>query len=532
MLRDLSAARISYFHHLPKARSVRTTSLAVLFMALGPLLSACSLIPDRTNDSVAQAVAQIDRAIQDLNNSSEGWQQTLQDLSNNLVGDAQSTIRTEVQNLLNRALGAAGAEFRCNADFIAARVRQELINLKNSILGKGMGGAKPDPLEPALCQVVPETVDMSVAPDRRNHITFYGYDLDSHPLPKAFLVTSSGKSVDVTDKLDRQTHYQMTLNLGSNGVPVTASSSKIVLKWQDTELSSVPVVQHTPPPCDVRTVGYDPGQHDYTPPFLSGGDKDFDAHGPNIDVDITLIPKRTTVDAQIYMNARETDDDWTTADGTSKPFAIFTAPDGYRVKRVLNAGGQLDYPYSFTDTDEHDNIVNTGGDGVVRRLTIVGDTSGDEAGTRTQVTVDFNVVRVEVEQIDECTAVPAKGEKAKLLVKVNPDPLPFDKPTTVTVTAKDKQTGAKVDGTVTVSFNGKSEDHPLGSPFSYTFKSTVQKQCHDELKCTITYDENHKPHKTCETVTVCNNVVVYPSGEVSAKGYETTDVPFHYIDKP
>src|SRR5436189_6390062 len=92
----------------------KLAQIIVLILIMQPVLGACSLIPQ---GPLERAIAAIDDAIQDLNNASASWQQVLQDLSNKLVDAAQSTIRTEVQNTLNRAVGAAGAEFRCNVDF-------------------------------------------------------------------------------------------------------------------------------------------------------------------------------------------------------------------------------------------------------------------------------------------------------------------------------------------------------------------------------------------------------------------------------
>ena len=112
-------------------------------------------------------------SIDSLNNASSDWQSILQDLQEKLPKEVQSTIRIEVGNLVSRSISQSGVELRCNADFLRNRMRQSL----EHILAKFLG-TKTRKLEPAICQVVPITVDRSQVPARIKQIEFYGYDFD------------------------------------------------------------------------------------------------------------------------------------------------------------------------------------------------------------------------------------------------------------------------------------------------------------------------------------------------------------------
>src|SRR5690606_17636602 len=126
--------------------------------------------------------------------------------------------------------------------FIGVRVRQALIRLRARLLHQPI-----PPVEPALCAVVPGAIDMALEPNRRTKLEFFGYDFDTTPI-KVTLHNTDG-TVDVSDDLDRTTHYHMTLNLGANGVPLSSKSNRITLEWEGKVISSIAVIQPETPVC-------------------------------------------------------------------------------------------------------------------------------------------------------------------------------------------------------------------------------------------------------------------------------------------
>jgi hypothetical protein len=220
--------------------------LGLLLVAV--LTASCIKFPDLSplvnqgKDTTTLAVGALDDGIAALGNASADWQAVLQDVQRNLPKDAQEFVRNEISNTISRGVAAAGAEFRCNVDFLRTRAREVLLRLRAQLLG----GAYPE-TEPALCSVVPLGVDLSLDVSRRNLLEYYGYDLDS-PAVQAQLVNSTG-TLDVTAKLDRPTPYHMTLNLGANGVQMNTSSQHLLLKWKDRALSSVAVIKSAPHAC-------------------------------------------------------------------------------------------------------------------------------------------------------------------------------------------------------------------------------------------------------------------------------------------
>jgi hypothetical protein len=145
----------------------------------------------------------------------------------------------------------------------------------------------------------------------------------------------------------------------------------------------------------------------FTPP-LTLGDREFGGNGPRVDAEANLRIDSSGrhLEAQIYMKADEVEPaicppifcsfDQTTAEGASEWTRVYTAPPGLRITAITS---DTQSSTSYTDEDHEDDVIThidflpdifdpIQGD-LVESFTFVGDTDGDEAGTRTGVTVDF-----------------------------------------------------------------------------------------------------------------------------------------------
>jgi hypothetical protein len=375
-------------------RRVRFTLRSVAF-AVVIVSSASSCLGGLTNqieDSTTLAVGVLDDAIGELGANSAAWQRIVQDALAKLPADVQSTIGNEVSNALSRAVAAGSAAIRCNLDFIGHRMRQQLISIRTSILG----GTVPA-REPGLCDVVPLAVDLNLQPERRTTLEIYGYDFDTTAIQ--VLLADTNRTIDVSSKLDRPTHYHMTLNLGGTGVEFSPQSQRLILRWQDQEISTIAVIQPITPVCKSRTVTVPVGNVTYVPPHTKG-DKEFDGNGPSVSASVTLANRGSRVEATISMHARESKSDYTTASGSTKR-TVYTPDPGEVVEDIV--GPPVD-SMSYKDSNETIDLFDRSASGPVRRYEFVGDTDGDEAGTRTKVTVHFNSLRLVVTENENCVS--------------------------------------------------------------------------------------------------------------------------------
>ncbi len=376
-------------------RAGKLCIIAVLAFCTGCGISdAIKAFLPATKNVPADAVAAIDQAIDALQNQSADWQKVLQDLMGKLTQEAESTIRNDVANILSRSIAQGGVEVRCDADFLRNRIRQALIGLKAKILGQNV-----PPPEPGLCQVVPVAVDRAAVPDHVKQLEFYGYDFDHAQDLRVLLESTGGSRLDVTSALDRPTHYAMTVKFGATGVQLQPDSERFVLQWSGKPVSTIAVIQPMTPVCQSRVETIPSSHVTYRPPKVGGGDADFDGHGPHVVITVMLSSTPQTLSARVTMDAAETRADWTHASG-SQEFQLYTAPPGWRIDQIIgNKESALQYTDNTPDVDDH--FDRPAGE-PVQHFKVVGDTGGDEAGTRTQVDVAFNVLRVTLVEATNC----------------------------------------------------------------------------------------------------------------------------------
>ncbi|WP_263770522.1 PLAT/LH2 domain-containing protein [Propionivibrio soli] len=210
----------------------RATGLICLLLSL--LGSSCQIPPASTEQILRDAVEQ-------LSSESSNWRQILEETRDKLVSDAQSSIRNEVSVVLSRAVAAAGSEVMCVTDFIRDRAKQDLLRILDRLEGR-----TPSPTLPVFCQVIPQSVDAELVPNRLRLLEYYGYDFDRSPIA-AYLENSNGRT-NVSRYLDFPTHYHMTLNLGTQGVAIGPNSRRFVFAWDGRDQASVAITQSPPPP--------------------------------------------------------------------------------------------------------------------------------------------------------------------------------------------------------------------------------------------------------------------------------------------
>jgi len=120
-------------------------------------------------------------------------------------------------------------------------------------------------------------------------------------------------------------------------------------------------------------------------PPRTRGDREFAGHGPDVRVraDLVISNAKTAIDLRLSMTAAETVSDWTTAEGATAS-RIYTAPSGWFISG-MSVGQSVSRSYRDTDTDV--DILAATSTTFVRKFEVVGDTSGNDAGISTGVTV-------------------------------------------------------------------------------------------------------------------------------------------------
>lgn len=126
----------------------------------------------------------------------------------------------------------------------------------------------------------------------------------------------------------------------------------------------------------------------YVPPHV-GGDREFKGNGPNVSVQVELaVFNGNELWAAVTMDAKETKSDWTHAAGTAW-YHLHTAKS-----TIVEVEGPTTFGHWYTDTDTSPDVFTFPPSKLVNRLDIIGDTKGDDAGTKTGVRVYFNPITI------------------------------------------------------------------------------------------------------------------------------------------
>ncbi|WP_437761622.1 hypothetical protein WMF27_03765 [Sorangium sp. So ce281] len=126
----------------------------------------------------------------------------------------------------------------------------------------------------------------------------------------------------------------------------------------------------------------------YVPPRV-GGDADFGGHGPRTTLEVELhVFYGNEVWASVHIDAIETKSDWTRAEGTGW-FHLYTAPSN--IAEILSP---TYFEHEYLDTNHAHDLFSFSTGSLVSLLDYVGDTKGNEAGTRTGVQVFFQPITV------------------------------------------------------------------------------------------------------------------------------------------
>ena len=340
----------------------------------------------------ASALAVIDQAIADLEADSSAWRSVLNRALDELPDEAQETIRRDLQNLLDRTIDAAGAQFRCNVDFLGDRALEGLYQIRADILGEDFQRT------PAVCGFTPKEIDLDWPSEKRKSIHVSGYNFDTDPPLSVTARTVGGKLVDLSDKLKRQTHYWQVLNLSAHeGFELDPDTTVIDFVWKD-ETWSVPVLAATPRECAEDTVTIPTRDLYNLPPHTGQGDKEFFG---NVDITVrTRLLKEDTgshIDVELYMYATQPADDHTTAEGTVRD-RYYTALPGQKILYIV---GPVEDEIFFHDGDWEEDVIERAGS-FVNQYVIHGDSWRDDAGIMTDVTAYFNPVQVRVIETGDC----------------------------------------------------------------------------------------------------------------------------------
>lgn len=378
--------------------------LAILSISFGSCKAIREIAESLTN--VGNDTNQIlDQAINDLNANAGNYAQILE----KAIGKVDSeSIKAQLKNALDDAIVTASTEIRCDiqftADFLVKRIRGIKARITNS----------PAPIEdPRICTTFPSEIKMSLPVNQRTVVNITGYFLnEDFGKFKLFHVDNRGRRTNRTSSLSLSSDFKLIVNLGRNGITLNQASDKLVLMWDNTVVTEVPVIQKQLEPCVVKTrnLGNLPTmtmtpRHKKNPWNNKKGDKEFDGNGPCSRGSVAIFTRNNGTELWARANVQM----WECPDDLSKIRSDYTYGDvrreqklvtvepGFRIKRINTPTNS-----SFENIDKKTNTTeNVSGNGPVSIYKVHGDTSGSDIGA-SRVVISFRAINVVLEEIGDC----------------------------------------------------------------------------------------------------------------------------------
>jgi Protein of unknown function (DUF3421) len=230
-------------------------SLFLLVTILSLIIPTSCGIEDKVDkglEKLDKTLSILDEGLKKFDSQSTSWRDTLEKTRDLLIEETQSTIKNEINDLLQNVLSIAGTEFRCNVDYLRNIARLELTIIRNKVAVKvNKPLLKTDDVFPTICGVTPEQVDISrVKSGGLLELTYAGYGLSRENVVVKLLDVDN-QEINITSKLAQPSKFRLTLSVNpTGGVAFTEKSRFIVVQTTEKkEISSLHVQQPvTPPP--------------------------------------------------------------------------------------------------------------------------------------------------------------------------------------------------------------------------------------------------------------------------------------------
>lgn len=121
------------------------------------------------------------------------------------------------------------------------------------------------------------------------------------------------------------------------------------------------------------------------------GDTDFFGHGPNVDISGEYSIEDGKLVFEMHMDAQEDGGDMTRLTGSQRR-VVYTPPVGWKVAEIRS---QAEQSYRYKDSNVKEDVATFGPNNIFEKLTIVGNTWGDDLG-KTKVTAKLNPVVIAI----------------------------------------------------------------------------------------------------------------------------------------
>lgn len=379
-------ARIIVNFKIKKMKSLnyRTLLFTVFFLSATTSCKKIDRIVDEMTQLREQTVLALNDGINALENQSSDWQFVLKDLERNIDKRINDILTYNIPYIVNLASQRALSTVLC----VKENVKDEVIYYLQVAIAELTTGVKPPLPATKICLTSLLTIDLNAPRSIRNQVVFTGYYIHTKDSIKAYLEDVTGGRTQIISKsrIGFPDISNITVSLADYSDDVLSTYTHLELYYNEEVISSIAIDKKLAAPPIIETV-YTNAESLINIPPHTNGDRDFGGNGPIMVSHLYLKKEATRVLAQVYLKAKETRHDWTTAEGYSGWKVIYIAPSGYQIKSIIDP---VTYKHiiRINGADYVDNsVLDFTRDFDIGRVTLVGDTNGPEAGSKTKIVI-------------------------------------------------------------------------------------------------------------------------------------------------
>ena len=375
---------------MPRSSAVRVLALAALSLAFGCAQSSEEALRDVLSASP---------------DSPQGWVELLEVARDELEDEEEEALATEIGFALRTARATVSGASPCTTQQAEQRIRRIVEDVLDA---RRHGESTILPVEPLVCQIDPPWL----APEADTVVwqegQISGHDFDRTDLTgeqmQLYLFTSSSAGQDLRHvewPPNAPAAFEATIDLWSVDQDFTDDSEykHLELWWGGERLRTIYMAGpdedgSVPIPSDARLFSFMPTEQ-------SGDDRDFEgACRIEASAEVMIKPTDDTkLVLQLHMHAVEVGRGTTTVMGDSDlddaTLVVFEAPEGYRIEELLSENSTDCANYTDEDHDvDFPRDTSVCSQGLVKQWRFLGDTDGDEAGTRSRMSVTLEDLEV------------------------------------------------------------------------------------------------------------------------------------------
>ena len=376
-------------------------------------LSSC-FDTESLEKQVNKSTNEINDAITRISANGEDMTNVLNDLKTKLPKDVKEIISVDIDRMVKTTTATAGAEFRCEADFLQKRIVQGLRNLQIQLYNKVHKDKKSfEIFTPTICNPVPTVLDLNV---ENKFIQIYGYDYNSNI--KLYAINQQGAKRDISSTINKPSDYLLTVTTNESLLKELENYKELQLEYKDKALNSMSIIPKRPKICEEIPDSDVPSKIDFYAQKCNNEDAEFAGHGPIINSHNRLFLSEDKRSVMCEINFTADEKDGGSCGSFRNTYKIYTAKTGYQIKEILSpTTNSVD---NFEDTDHADDN-DVGANGFIKEASYRGDHKGADIGSYTGATLYFSTLRVTLVECCNNCVDKSTIQKINLATKNEPE---------------------------------------------------------------------------------------------------------------